>query len=330
MKHTLLLLIWVSLVFAPAAGADETAGTPPWPDEGPLVVRGTLFLLDVSKIDGANQSFTADIFMLLQWRDVRLASSAEGLRRVKLDSIWNPRVQIINQRRIWKNFPESADISPDGTVVSRQRYYGQFASPLDLRDFPLDQHQFSVQIVVPGYAPEEVQLAVNVVGFERFRSLEMSIPDWTIGEFELREQPWSIVPGGRQIAGLEGTFTAKRHLGFYVGKAFVSVAIIVFMSWVVFWLSASNVGPRLSVSVTSMLTLIAYRFLLGQSLPPVSYLTRLDYFLLGATIIVFIALIQVAATSSMTEKRAASINRHSRWVFPTAFVVLLIAAFGLG
>ena len=68
------------------------------------------------------------------------------------------------------------------------------------------------------------------------------------------------------------------------------MAIIVFMSWVVFWLGPQHVGPRLSVSVTSMLTLVAYRFLLGQSLPPVSYLTRLDYFLLGATVLVFIAL----------------------------------------
>jgi cadmium resistance protein CadD (predicted permease) len=90
------------------------------------------------------------------------------------------------------------------------------------------------------------------------------------------------------------------------------------------------VGPRLSVSVTSMLTLIAYRFLLGQSLPPVSYLTRLDYFLLGSTILVFIALIEVAATSSMPEQRAEALNRYSRWVFPLAFAVLLIVSFGLG
>ncbi|MFV2073735.1 MAG: hypothetical protein ACC742_13935, partial [Thermoanaerobaculales bacterium] len=46
------------------------------------------------------------------------------------------------------------------------------------------------------------------------------------------------------------------------------MAIIVFMSWVVFWIDPRHVGPRISVAVTSMLTLIAYRFLLGQLLPP--------------------------------------------------------------
>jgi nitric oxide reductase large subunit len=137
--------------------------------------------------------------------------------------------------------------------------------------------------------------------------------------------------GGREIAGLIGTFNAKRHLGFYVGKAFISVAIIVFMSWVVFWIAPEHVGPRLSVAVTSMLTLVAYRFLLGQGLPPVSYLTRLDFFLLGSTILVFIALIQVALTSAMNDESAKSrrvaINRISRWAFPVVFLALFAAMF---
>jgi hypothetical protein len=330
MKRTVLLVVWALTVLASSAQSDEIAGTRPGPEGEPLKVAATLFLLDVSKITGADQSFTADVFLLMQWRDERLASSEGGIRRVDIASIWNPRIQIINQRRIWKTFPEAVDIAPNGAVTYRQRFYGQFASPLDLHDFPLDEHRFSVQLVIPGYSPEDIVLVPFTEGFERLRSHKMSIPDWTISEFELEKAPWSIVEGGRQIAGLEGTFTATRHLGFYIGKAFVSVAIIVFMSWVVFWLGPANVGPRLSVSVTSMLTLIAYRFLLGQSLPPVSYLTRLDYFLLGSTILVFIALIEVAATSSMPEQRAEALNRYSRWVFPLAFAVLLIVSFGLG
>ena len=312
---------------ATVTGSEELTGTRPGVDGQPLTISGTLFLLDVSKIDGADQSFTADVFMMLQWRDERLASAAEGMRRLPLKNVWEPRVQIINQRRIWKTFPEEVDVSPDGVVVYRQRYFGQFASALDLRDFPLDRHRFRLQLVVPGYGPEEIEFVPITEGFGEGRSPEMTVPDWSVGPFELRTAPYAVIPGGREISGLEGAFEARRHLGFYIGKAFVSVAIIVFMSWVVFWLGPQHVGPRLSVSVTSMLTLVAYRFLLGQSLPPVSYLTRLDYFLLGATILVFVALIQVALTSAMSERRAASINRNSRWVFPVVFVILVAWSF---
>ena len=313
--------------------SQELSGTRPGGDGQPLTISGTLFLLDVSKIDGADQSFTADVFMMLQWRDERLAAPTESMRRLALQSVWNPRVQIINQRRIWKTFPEEVDVSPDGTVIYRQRYYGQFAAALDLRDFPLDRHRFGLQLVVPGYGPQEIEFVPNTEGFGEGRSPQMTVPDWSVEAFELRAGPYAVIPGGREIAGLEGAFEARRHLGFYVGKAFVSVAIIVFMSWVVFWLGPEHVGPRLSVAVTSMLTLVAYRFLLGQSLPPVSYLTRLDYFLLGATILVFVALVQVALTSATREgdrtERAIAVNRISRWAFPAAFALLIVWSFWL-
>jgi len=311
--------------------SEDLSGTRPGAEGQPLTISGTLFLLDVSKIDGADQSFTADVFMMLQWRDERLAAQTESMRRLPLQSVWNPRVQIINQRRIWKTFPDEVDVAPDGTMVYRQRYYGQFASALDLRDFPLDRHRFGLQLVVPGYGPQEIEFVPSTVG--EGRSAKITVPDWSVGPFEVRTAPYAIIPDAREIAGLEGAFEARRHLGFYVGKAFVSVAIIVFMSWVVFWLSPEHVGPRLSVAVTSMLTLVAYRFLLGQSLPPVSYLTRLDYFLLGSSILVFAALIQVALTSATQEgdhaARAITVNKFSRWVFPAAFALLIVWSFWL-
>jgi hypothetical protein len=201
MKTTCILrsvfLLGIVLVMAAAAGSEELSGTRPGVERQPLTISGTLFLLDVSKIDGADQSFTADVFMMLQWRDERLASAAEGMRRLPLGTIWNPRVQIINQRRIWKTFPEEVDVSPDGTVVYRQRYYGQFASALDLRDFPLDHHRFGLQFVIPGYGPEEIEFLPNTEGFGEGRSPDMTVPDWSVGPFEFRAAPYAVIPSKR-------------------------------------------------------------------------------------------------------------------------------------
>ncbi len=176
---------------ATVTGSEELTGTRPGVDGQPLTISGALFLLDVSKIDGADQSFTADVFMMLQWRDERLASAAEGMRRLPLKSVWEPRVQIINQRRIWKTFPEEVDVSPDGLVVYRQRYFGQFASALDLRDFPLDRHRFALQLVVPGYGPEEIEFVPSTDELGEGRSPEMTVPDWSVGPFELRTAPYA-------------------------------------------------------------------------------------------------------------------------------------------
>lgn len=326
--------LFVLLVFAAAAVAAESAeltGTRPGVEDQPLTMHGTIFLLDVSKIDGANQSFTGDVFVALRWRDERLATDANGDRRLDLDQVWNPRIQIVNQQFVRKTFDDVVDVSPNGTVTFRQRYNGTFASPMNLRDFPLDRHQFQIQVVAPGYGPDEILFVPTTEGLTDFRRQQLTVPDFDIGPFEVATAPFQLTPQGQVLAGIAGTFSGSRKLGYYIGKAFVSVAIIVFMSWVVFWISPQNIGPRLSVSVTSMLTLIAYRFLLGQSLPPVSYLTRLDYFLLGCTLLVFAALVEVTATGAVASadhgSTAQSVNSVSRWVFPVAFVLLTAASF---
>ena len=69
-----------------------------------------------------------------------------------------------------------------------------------------------------------------------------------------------MTAAGHEISGFLVVVEGRRYLGFWAGKAFVSVAIIVVMSWLVFWIDPKFIAPRLSVTVTSMLTLIAYRF----------------------------------------------------------------------
>ena len=69
------------------------------------------------------------------------------------------------------------------------------------------------------------------------------------------------------------------------------------MSWTVFWIHPTNGGPQISVAVTSMLTLIAYRFAIGSEVPKLPYLTRLDAFILASSLLVFLSLIEVMLTT---------------------------------
>ena len=54
------------------------------------------------------------------------------------------------------------------------------------------------------------------------------------------------------------------------------MTLIVMMSWVVFWIDPAKFGPQIGLSVTAMLTLIAFQFTLTTSLPKVGYFTVLD------------------------------------------------------
>jgi len=335
MKPTTLSVILVMFLAAPLASASIPAGvsgTRPNADIGTTEVAVGLYLIDVSRVNGPDQSFTADLFILLRWHDPRLEGVFEATARVPLEDIWNPRLQILNRRDIESTFPEQAEVTPDGTVITRQRYFGTFSAPFDLHDFPLDKQRFSIRMVVPGHGPDEVRLVPasgDLAGDMRGESF--SVSDWDLGEIAAHPEPYRVTTAGREISGYVVSFDGHRHIGFWAGKAFISVLIIVAMSWVVFWIDPKYVAPRLSVTVTSMLTLIAYRFLLGSLLPRLSYLTRMDYFLIGSTLLVLLAVVQVVVTTAAEDKdhsrKAQRINRHSRWFFPAMFVGLMGLSF---
>lgn len=320
---------------APFAGAElpaDITGTRPSVAGEATEVVVAPFLIDVLRVNGADQSFTADLFVLLSWRDPRLEGVFDTIQWVPIEQVWNPRMQILNQRNLATTFPDQAEVAPDGTVVYRQRYFGSFTAPFDLHDFPLDRQRFAIRLVVPGYGPDEVALVKASEDFagERRRTT-FSISDWDLGGVDERSEPFEVVEGGRQVSGYVLAFDGRRHIGFWAGKAFVSVGIIVAMSWVVFWLDPKWVAPRLSVTVTSMLTLIAYRFLLGGVLPRLSYLTRMDHFLIGSTVLVLITVVQVTGTTWLNDRdmaaRASRVNALSRWLFPAAFFALMVVTF---
>jgi hypothetical protein len=57
--------------------------------------------VDVTEIDDERQTFNADVFVQLRWKDSRLADArgGPGKRLLNLSGVWSPRWQVVNQRR---------------------------------------------------------------------------------------------------------------------------------------------------------------------------------------------------------------------------------------
>ncbi len=325
------------LVFSPAASASATAVVSrPNADKGPTRVHVTVYVKDVDSIDTPKQSFEASIYMEARWRDPRLAHHSEGEVARSLSEVWTPRIKIVNQQRAWSALPEFVEASPDGEVVYRQQVWGSFSQPLDLKDFPFDRQVLTLQILAAGYSPEEVEFVRDpdsVIGMTN----SPSAPDWEFLDWKFETKPVVLSPGEDPLAGIAFTFEAQRKHEFFIFKVIAPLIFIVAMSWLVFWIDPRQAATQISVAVTAMLTLIAYRFVLGASLPRLPYLTRLDYFILAATFLVFAALVQVVITASYVQSdelaKAQRIDGFARWVFPTAFFLLtmetLVFRFGL-
>lgn len=86
----------------------------------PTPVEAALFILDLDSIDTAQQQFEATLLILFKWNDPRLAHSDEAVIRKPLDEVWHPRLQAVNQQKLWPTFPEIVEIHANGDVIYTQ------------------------------------------------------------------------------------------------------------------------------------------------------------------------------------------------------------------
>jgi len=297
------------------------------PANGPLKVYVTIFIIDVDEISGASQSFDANIHLQCRWRDERLAHKGPKSIVRAVDEIWNPEIQVINQQKIWLTLPRIVKISPEGEVLYHQRAWGSFSQPLKLKDFPFDRQEFSIQLATIDYTPDEIEF-VQDKNDESGMAQDLSVADWEITGYSAEPRPYKPSPGTSPMAGFAFSFEAERKVGYFIIKVIIPLILIVAMSWVVFWIDPIESGTQISVAITTMLTLIAYRFAIDTDLPKVSYLTRMDFFILISTVLVYASLIEVVVTSTFAKDgkiaRARTIDLWMRWVFPSLFALVAV------
>lgn len=292
-------------------------------DEQVLEVEVKIYLLDVEQIDGVSQNFIANLALAFRWHDPTLAHEGQGLITMGLDEIQHPRILIFNQQQAVNTFPRSVEVDPDGEVVFRQRLRGSFSQPLELREFPFDTQSLKIRL---GYVNPEGPLIRLKPSTDSGISDTLSMPDWRVKDWNFTAEEIRFDQLSPPIPGLVFSLETERYAGFYIYKAILPLVLIVLMSWLVFWIDPSLAPSQISVAVTSMLTVIAYRFALASMVPRLPFLTTLDLFVIAATLAVFLSMIEVIytvhlATNGQVEK-ARMIDRRARWIAPLLFLAL--------
>lgn len=332
----LVSIVAMSIQFARGAEVPAVIDRP-GAEDGPTQVSIGIWIVDIASIDSAQQNFTAEIAMVLRWKDPRLVHTGSGIVRYPLEQIWHPRMVIVNETSsVTRKFPDMVEVEPDGTVNYRQRYAGAFTQPLRLRSFPFDRQTFHLQLVAVRYRPNEVMFVPDRDwidnGLKQGGGIAPSItlPDWEIEKWETKPQTYALSPGF-EYSGYAFEFTASRNVQHYLLKVILPLVLIVMMSWSVFWTEPTNSNTQFSVAVTSMLTLIAYRYAVDSQLPRLPYMTRLDVFFLVSTLLVFFSLIEVLITTIFDNNRqtarAKKLDRYCRVIVPVIFVIASLAIF---
>jgi hypothetical protein len=338
-----LFCLLAALILAPfavsAEGPQESnpCASPPFrtdvrpdPHGVPTEVLVGMRLVDLLAINDVDQTISLDLAIRMQWTDVRLAAW-EGCK-LPIASIWFPTLTMKNSGRIFERWPDMVSVEKGGRITYLQRSSGTFSTYHKLGDFPFDTQNITLHFYPLDWSREKL-VFVNDVEFNGMSGL-LNVSDWQVLGLETRVLDVQFDYLHQARSAFELTITAKRYLGFYMWKVMLPIAMIVMMSWSVFWIDPTQFGTQIGLSTTAVLTMVAFIFATTNMLPSLGYFTILDSYIALSTLFVFLALLQSLTTSFLVsrkrEHRAKILDTFSRFAFPLTFMAICVLIYTRG
>jgi hypothetical protein len=167
------------------------------------------------------------------------------------------------------------------------RVQGIFSSDLDFSEFPFDRQILKITMVP--FNPNSVDL-IGLTPYEDWTDA-LKFRDWILMETKGFES--SVEYLGETYPTYEFQLFIDRIPNFYIIKVIVPVFIMSLLALCGFLISPADFDARLGVTVTLLLTVVAYTFIAGENLPVLSYLTFVDAYLVVSF---FICVISVLGT----------------------------------
>lgn len=138
------------------------------------------------------------------------------------------------------------------------------------------------------------------------------------------EIPIRIIPKKTKFIFSAGEYSClkvdllfKREFSYYLIQIYIPCCMLVIVSWVSFWLDQNAIPARVSLGVTTLLTMATQTSGINASLPPVSYTKAIDVWTGVCLTFVFGALLEFAlvnyASRSDAHKKSAKEQQKKQW-----------------
>uniref|UniRef100_H3B7R1 Gamma-aminobutyric acid type A receptor subunit beta2 n=1 Tax=Latimeria chalumnae TaxID=7897 RepID=H3B7R1_LATCH len=248
-----------------------------------------------------SQDYTLTMYFQQAWRDKRLSYSEIPLNltldnRVA-DQLWVPDTYFLNDK---KSFVHGVTVKnrmirlhPDGTVLYGLRITTTAACMMDLRRYPLDEQNCTLEIESYGYTTDDIEFYWRggddnaVTGVDR-----IELPQFSIVDYKLLSKKVVFATGSYPRLSL--SFKLKRNIGYFILQTYMPSILITILSWVSFWINYDASAARVALGITTVLTMTTINTHLRETLPKIPYVKAIDMYLMGCFVFVFMALLEYA------------------------------------
>ena len=199
-------------------------------------------------------------------------------------------------------------------IIWRMICLGNFVERFELHNFPLDTQVLSIELVDFSRA---VVLKDGTTSTLRIQDVtKNSVNDMDVefplsSEYDLSSHVFSQeTQTPEQLSGSKVRYSlirfrlrVRRKHTYYIYKLCLPICVITLSSFSTFTMQADeSISNRLEITLACVATLATYSFIILQTVPKVSYLTRLDVYFTVSFVTLFVVAMQNAFIGFMSEK----------------------------
>ncbi|KAL3099073.1 hypothetical protein niasHS_001061 [Heterodera schachtii] len=275
-----------------------------------------LLIQKVSEMNEILSSSKMDIMLSQIWHDPGLnfeqEEGAQCLTNLSLsyrmvDNIWIPNVCLVNSKSSFIHSSPTPNIFlaifPNGTVWLNYRIAVESPCDFEFTTFPMDRVECTTVFESYSFNVGKVRLHWKRQGIPVELIANVSLPDFYLSHFLFEKATFHYPAGVWDQLNIKIYF--RRAYGFYILQIYMPTYCMVLISWISFWLDRKSLPARVTLGVSSILALTMQYANVARSLPKVSYIKGVDWFMMGCVTYIFFSIVELAMVGIL-EKEAAS------------------------
>ncbi|XP_028578793.1 gamma-aminobutyric acid receptor subunit rho-2 isoform X1 [Podarcis muralis] len=276
---------------------------------GPAIPVGVDVQVEsLDSISEVDMDFTMTLYLRHYWKDERLSFPSHTNKSMTFDGrlvkkIWVPDVFFVHSKRSFIHDTTTDNIMlrvfPDGHVLYSMRITVTAMCNMDFSRFPLDSQTCTLELESYAYTDEDLMLYWKN-GNESLKTDEkISLSQFLIQKFHTTSR-LAFYSSTGWYNRLYINFTLRRHIFFFLLQTYFPATLMVMLSWVSFWIDRRAVPARVSLGITTVLTMSTIITGVNASMPRVSYIKAVDIYLWVSFVFVFLSVIEYAAVNYLT------------------------------
>jgi len=207
-----------------------------------------------------------------------------------------------------------------GWVRLERRYHAKFSQMFALHAFPYDVQDLTITIRLP----KRCDAGRHFVQYEAATGPQMEFKDWVKLSEWVRYEPRACTKldsAGR--ARYEIVVPMVRKSEYYTLNVMGVMACICMLSFVAFAIDAEDLADRASVVLTLLLTAVAFKLVVADALPKISYVTVLDIYMDFQFLLIFGIALQNGFVAAFAKIAPATFGAWANHLEAGTFVACL-------